>query len=54
MEKDKRRFNAKNPKKIMNDALKNITQRNSHRNLISPAPSRKEMELIYQAALRKT
>ena len=42
----------KNPKKIMNDALKNITQRNSHRNLISPAPSRKEMELIYQAALR--
>ena len=36
----------------MNDALKNITQRNSHRNLISPAPSRKEMELIYQAALR--
>ena len=42
----------KNPKKIMNDALKNITQRNSHRNLISPPPSRKEMELIYQAALR--
>ena len=42
----------KNPKKIMNDALKNITHRNSHRNLISPAPSREEMELIYQAALR--
>ena len=36
----------------MNDTLKNITQRNSHRNLVMPAPSDKEMQYVYQAALR--
>ena len=36
----------------MNDALKNILNRNSHRRLIEPAPTKDEMSLIYQAALR--
>tara|TARA_Y100000588_G_C13920311_1_gene781202 strand:- start:82 stop:657 length:576 start_codon:yes stop_codon:yes gene_type:complete len=36
----------------MNDALKNITQRNSHRKLVMPAPSDEEMQYVYQAALR--
>ena len=36
----------------MNDALKNILERNSHRNLVEPAPSSDEMDLIYKAALR--
>ena len=36
----------------MNDALKNILERNSHRNLVEPAPSSEEMDLIYKAALR--
>ena len=36
----------------MNEALKNILYRNSHRNLIEPAPSDKEMEQVFQAALR--
>jgi len=34
----------------MNDALKNILERNSHRNLVEPAPSSEEMNLIYNAA----
>ena len=36
----------------MNDALKNILERNSHRNLVEPIPSSEEIELIFQAALR--
>ena len=36
----------------MNDALKNILERNSHRNLVEPIPSTKEIELVFQAALR--
>ena len=36
----------------MNKALKNILERNSHRNLIDPIPSEDEMEQVYQAALR--
>ena len=36
----------------MNKALKNILERNSHRNLIDPIPSKDEMEQVYQAALR--
>ena len=36
----------------MNDALKNITQRNSHRKLVMPAHSDEEMQYVYQAALR--
>ena len=36
----------------MNDALKNILNRNSPRELSEPYPSKAEMEIIYQAALR--
>ena len=36
----------------MNEALNNILNRNSPRELSEPHPSKKEMELIYQAALR--
>ena len=36
----------------MNEALNNILNRNSPRELSEPYPSEKEMELIYQAALR--
>ena len=36
----------------MNDALKNILERNSHRNLVEPAPTDEEMHLVYKAALR--
>tara|TARA_B100000902_G_C26596254_1_gene568243 strand:- start:59 stop:415 length:357 start_codon:yes stop_codon:yes gene_type:complete len=36
----------------MNDALKNILNRNSPRELSEPYPSKAEMETIYQAALR--
>ena len=36
----------------MNKALKNILERNSHRNLVDPIPSKDEMEQVYQAALR--
>ena len=36
----------------MNDALKNIIERNSHRKLIAPAPSKEEMNLVFKAALR--
>jgi len=36
----------------MNKALKNILERNSHRNLADPIPSKDEMEQVYQAALR--
>jgi len=36
----------------MNKALKNILERNSHRNLTDPIPSKDEMEQVYQAALR--
>lgn len=36
----------------MNDALNNITERNSHRNLVMPAPSDEEMQYVYKAALR--
>ena len=36
----------------MNDALKNILNRNSPRELSKPYPSKAEMETIYQAALR--
>ena len=36
----------------MNEALENILYRNSHRNLVEPAPSDKEMEQVFQAALR--
>mgnify|MGYP005747844655 CR=1 FL=1 len=36
----------------MNDALKNILNRNSPRELSEPHPSKEEMEIIYQAALR--
>ena len=36
----------------MNDALKNIIERNSHRKLIAPAPSKVEMDLVFKAALR--
>ena len=36
----------------MNDALNNITKRNSHRNLVMPAPSDEEMQYVYKAALR--
>ena len=35
----------------MNKALKNILERNSHRNLVDPIPSKDEMEQVYQAAL---
>ena len=36
----------------MNDALNNIIKRNSHRNLVMPAPSDEEMQYVYMAALR--
>ena len=36
----------------MNEALKNILNRNSPRELSKPHPSKDEMEIIYQAALR--
>ena len=36
----------------MNDALKNILERNSHRSLVEPAPTDEEMHLVYKAALR--
>ena len=36
----------------MNEALKNILERNSHRNLVEPIPSKDEMEKVFQAALR--
>ena len=36
----------------MNEALKNILERNSHRQLDLPAPSTEEMQKVYQAALR--
>jgi nitroreductase len=36
----------------MNDALKNILERNSHRSLVEPIPGGEEMELVYKAALR--
>ena len=36
----------------MNKALKNILERNSHRNLTDPIPSKDEMEKVFQAALR--
>jgi len=36
----------------MNEALKNILNRNSPRELSKPHPSQEEMEIIYQAALR--
>ena len=36
----------------MNEALKNILERNSHRQLDLPAPSVDEMKKVYQAALR--
>ncbi|RPG43307.1 MAG: nitroreductase [Gammaproteobacteria bacterium TMED112] len=36
----------------MNDALNNILYRNSHRSLTEPAPTEKEMGLVFQAALR--
>ena len=36
----------------MNEALKNILERNSHRQLDLPVPSIKEMKKVYQAALR--
>ena len=36
----------------MNKALKNILERNSHRNLTDPIPSKDEMGQVYQAALR--
>ena len=36
----------------MNDALKNILNRNSPRELSEPHPSKAEMKTIYQAALR--
>ena len=38
--------------KDMNKALDNILSRNSPRELIAPAPSKEEMELVYQAGLR--
>jgi len=34
------------------DAIKNITQRNSARELIEPHPSNDEMKIVYEAALR--
>ena len=34
----------------MNKALKNILERNSHRNLVDPIPSKDEVEQVYQAA----
>ncbi|MBA4730386.1 MAG: nitroreductase [SAR86 cluster bacterium] len=36
----------------MNEALKNIVERNSHRNLEHPIPSDTEMQNVYKAALR--
>ena len=36
----------------MNEALKNILERNSHRNFVEPIPSKDEMESVFQAALR--
>ncbi len=36
----------------MNDALKNILERNSHRRLIEPIPTEEEMQQVYKAALR--
>ena len=36
----------------MNEALKNILERNSHRTLVEPIPSKDEMEKVFQAALR--
>ena len=36
----------------MNKALKNILERNSHRKLVDPIPSKDEMEQVFQAALR--
>ena len=36
----------------MNEALKNILNRNSPRELSKPHPSKEEMEIIYKAALR--
>lgn len=36
----------------MNDALNNILNRNSHRSLVEPTPTREEMDLVFQAALR--
>ena len=36
----------------MNEALKNILERNSHRQLDLPVPSIEEMKKVYQAALR--
>ena len=36
----------------MNDALNNILNRNSHRSLVEPTPTRDEMDLVFQAALR--
>ena len=35
----------------MNKALKNILERNSHRNLIDPIPSKDEMEQVYHCLL---
>ena len=35
----------------MNEALKNILERNSHRQLDLPVPSIEEMQKVYQAAL---
>ena len=32
----------------MNEALKNILERNSHRNLVEPIPSKDEMEEVFQ------
>ncbi|GIS35605.1 MAG: hypothetical protein Ct9H90mP6_08620 [Gammaproteobacteria bacterium] len=36
----------------MNEALKKILERNLHRNLVEPIPSKDEMEKVFQAALR--
>ena len=38
--------------KEMNKALDNILSRNSPRELIAPAHSKEEIELVYQAGLR--
>ena len=34
------------------DAIKNITERNSARELIEPHPSKDEMQIVFKAALR--
>ena len=35
----------------MNEALKNILERNSHRNLVEPIPSKDEMDKVFQETM---